>query len=374
MVEIRDFGIAVSDAIRLNDCFHELTEHLTARPPCEGDAAMWRTKASASPGNEDWVHRTNSRDVAEILLRKAILGRQFDLWVRLQDSELAIDSYAMKDVAHRSLAAGAYLETNESQSFLSGRPLWIKLNDWQRTFSAIVQDRYGAATKLEARDPDTSSGAFNALLEIWRQEAVFEHNTLMNKRQADLGSKGLTGGSDYVGALCRATFTAINSALNKAKAVPASAQNLSIVSTWSLCLFDELAVLARDQCKIKRLRLQSNGPLADRLHADGRAAIERELTKWKLEAALPQRSAAEVSGVSIVKEKGRATVNPVGDGPLRRWWQKIATASETMTQAEILDAAKAAFPNQHVSRQRIRDLTGARKTGPKPISRKDTAK
>lgn len=141
--ETRDYGIAVADAKRLNDCWHELAEAFQARPPLEGDEAHWFQHAGASPGNEEWVHQVNSRNVAEIMLRGAIRDRAFPIWLRLADGEVRADPNAIASISHKTLATGLYLTENYPKANLEGRPLWIKNADWHRFFSGVMASRYG---------------------------------------------------------------------------------------------------------------------------------------------------------------------------------------------------------------------------------------
>jgi hypothetical protein len=147
--EVRDFGIAVSDAIRVNDCYYQLTAYLTERPALPDDHHFWRTRAAASPGNEEWVHRVNSRDMAEHLLRDAVLNQNLTIWIRLEHDEAPVDGYSIRELSHRSLAAGTYIPNNESQQYLYGRPLWIKRVDWEALFQAIRWQRYGEKPKAQ---------------------------------------------------------------------------------------------------------------------------------------------------------------------------------------------------------------------------------
>ncbi len=155
MSDVRDFGIAVTDAFRINDCYHQLTDFLSARPSLPGDYDFWKTRAAASPGHEEWVHRVNSRNVAEHLLRQAIMFSNFTLWIRLETVEVPVDRYSIKDICHRSLTAGAYIPINESQQYLYGRPLWAKTTDWFTLFRSIVYERYGEV--IESQKPNLAS-------------------------------------------------------------------------------------------------------------------------------------------------------------------------------------------------------------------------
>jgi hypothetical protein len=143
MDEQRDFGIAVTDAKRLDDCWHELTEALAARPPGDGDEAHHFQRTQASPGNEEWVHHANSRNLAEILLRDAILQRKLPFWLRLREEEALVDSNAIKNVTHKFFTTGRYLTYDRPESYLERRPLWIKNMDWAQFYSGVMASRYG---------------------------------------------------------------------------------------------------------------------------------------------------------------------------------------------------------------------------------------
>ncbi len=66
--------------------------------------------------------------------------------------------------------------------------------------------------------------------------------------------------------------------------------------------------------------------------------------------------------------KGATELPPLPDAKLSKWWEGKAAISEGLTHDEIAALLRAAFPDNHVTRDRIRALTGRRKQGPKPIS------
>ena len=157
MNDIRDYGIAVSDAVRLNDCYRELSEALKALPAIDGDEEHYFQGVWATPGNEEWVHSVNSRNVAEIVIRKAILERTLPIWIRLADRDELVDGNAINKVEHNTLAAGAYLTYNQPKSFLEGRPLWIKRADWERFHVHVLSERCDKA----------KSSALSEMFNIW---------------------------------------------------------------------------------------------------------------------------------------------------------------------------------------------------------------
>lgn len=187
--EPRDYGIAVADAKRLNDCWHELSEAFAARPALEGDEAHWFQQAGASPGNEEWVHQVNSRNVAEIMLRGAIRDRAFPIWLRLAEGEVRADPHAITSVSHKTLATGLYLTENYPKSNLEGRPLWIKNADWHRFYAGLMASRYGEQVAPPAgAEPDEPLTLWLAL-ELRRARAAFDK--ARKEQDPDFEAKGL---------------------------------------------------------------------------------------------------------------------------------------------------------------------------------------
>jgi len=60
-------------------------------------------------------------------------------------------------------------------------------------------------------------------------------------------------------------------------------------------------------------------------------------------------------------------MSPISPTALQKWWQGLSTAERTLSQVQLLDLCKKSHPDHRITRQKIRDLTGSRKTGPKPI-------
>jgi len=55
----------------------------------------------------------------------------------------------------------------------------------------------------------------------------------------------------------------------------------------------------------------------------------------------------------------------LSEADLQRWWQSKVKVRDDLTKDELLALVRAKFPDHHTSRDRIRDLAGPRKTGPK---------
>lgn len=65
---------------------------------------------------------------------------------------------------------------------------------------------------------------------------------------------------------------------------------------------------------------------------------------------------------------------PLSDSDLKTWWRSKTKVRDLLTKDELLALVRAKFPDNHISRDRVRDLIGPRKQGPKPIRDKPTAK
>lgn len=376
MRDIRDFGIAVADAIRLNDCFNELSRHLAERPAVVGDEPHWHTKAEASAGNEEWVHSVNSRNIAEMMLRCAIEAKRLTLWIRLENSESRVDAHALKEISFRTLRTGSYSPVNPCGDFLNDRPLWIKKPDWQVYLGEAMWDRYQEiyeSSDGSARIAQSVPTPLSGLLKIWWAEADLFYKEDRNRVQASMGVRGQTGGSDYIIALCSVAEQATKQALSKARKKPQASQHLDAIESWALSLFDVLAATSRRFVMKGRLSTEGDGILADRTLAAARLRIGQELAKWILEKS-SAIAPVSVSKFGIEAQKVKVCALPIAEAKLLRWWESTKANCHSLPEKDILAAAKAAFPKNMVSRQRVRDLIGPRKRGPKGFSAKAPAK
>lgn len=77
-------------------------------------------------------------------------------------------------------------------------------------------------------------------------------------------------------------------------------------------------------------------------------------------------------GNSLKLQEPKKTRLP--DPQLNRWWARVAAQAATMTGAELLKAVRLQYPNNSISRNRVRVLMGPRKRGKKPFGGKIPAK
>lgn len=79
-----------------------------------------------------------------------------------------------------------------------------------------------------------------------------------------------------------------------------------------------------------------------------------------LNVLVPQRIETPVADAAPMQNR-----SPLSESSLKDWWEKKSKTRESLSEAELLTLVRAAYPSNHVSRERMRDLMGPRKTGPK---------
>jgi sarcosine oxidase delta subunit len=151
LAERKNTGLAVSDAKRLNDCYHEVSEAIAARPEMPGDRDRWHYDYAALPGGpegadrEAWNHSCGSRDIAEDALRGAVTNGNLQLWTHGPHGEAKVDRHELKELTYRTFASGTYQPVNRllDGAGLAGCVLWVKEADWHRYFANFWTVRYG---------------------------------------------------------------------------------------------------------------------------------------------------------------------------------------------------------------------------------------
>ncbi|WP_430417029.1 hypothetical protein [Parasphingorhabdus sp.] len=89
-----------------------------------------------------------------------------------------------------------------------------------------------------------------------------------------------------------------------------------------------------------------------------------------------QRDETEQSDepLSLIQNKENSVRPELSDADLNKWWQSKSIIRDSLTKDELLALVRAKFPDNHISRERVREPIGPRKQGPKPLSGKGTAK
>lgn len=174
MAERKNTGVAFPDAKRLNDCYHELSEAIAARPAAKGDRDLWQYDYAALPGGpegderEAWNHRCGSNDVALVALRSAVTNGNLQLWTYGPNGEAKVDRYELKELTFRTFKSGTYQPDNRLiDCGLADKSLWVKEADWRRFLLDLWAVRYGIDWDNPAPAPGTpllpSEGQFVTL-------------------------------------------------------------------------------------------------------------------------------------------------------------------------------------------------------------------
>jgi len=114
-----------------------------------------------------------------------------------------------------------------------------------------------------------------------------------------------------------------------------------------------------------------------------RNALLSELAAMKAElASLVAAAATARDNASAQRNVGQAPTSRIRkanqgarlpEPALQSWWEWLDDETRALGHDTLLDLCAAAFPRNHISRDRIRDLAPNRKRGPKPFRGKVTA-
>lgn len=162
LAERKNTGLAVPNAKRLNDCYHELSEAIAARPAMNGDRNLWQYDYAALPGGpegaerEHWNHRCGSHDVALVALRGAVRDGHLQVWTYGPHGEAKVDHQELKELTFRTFKSGTYQpDIGLIDCGLADSPLWVKDADWHRFMLNLWAVRYGIDWANPAPPPDT---------------------------------------------------------------------------------------------------------------------------------------------------------------------------------------------------------------------------
>ena len=102
---------------------------------------------------------------------------------------------------------------------------------------------------------------------------------------------------------------------------------------------------------------------------------EESLSAWEIEIMLISGEPTETeipaftpSGyVDNQSEEPTSKLPPISQSELAKWWHSKADARDFLSQDELVTLVRAKYPDKAISRDRVRELIGTRKRGPKPI-------
>jgi len=69
-----------------------------------------------------------------------------------------------------------------------------------------------------------------------------------------------------------------------------------------------------------------------------------------------------------VSDNVSQALTPLSEADLKKWWNSKSKVRDLLSKDELLALIRSKYPDNHISRERIRDLAGARKRGPKGLS------
>lgn len=384
MSDVRDCGIAVRDAIRLDECFAELTENFVRRPSVEGDEADWVSNfyASEDPDGE-LTHKWRSRDVAQQTMLRAIKSRELPLWVRLLDREEQADPNAIRDPNPKLFREGRYLPDNDPGSWLADRPLWVKRIDWVRFSRAIISTRYGEFDlpdlfqTLSAPLPATIEGAGPVM-------GLDEAINLLAFGRYPRANLVITGADD--GILVMGDFDdewpAEGPDSGEGRYQSLKSAHLELWKALKLGHLRSYVQSAQGEALVirpfywfernpERLDIVYHASTKDRTGAGNPVLVSvEEFGRW-LESkgsAVPPAKRGKANPSSIAAQPKR-----MADVALRKWFERLTEGEKAMAADKLWELCKSANPDKSITRHRVRALVPHRKQGPRPIRQNRTA-
>ena len=147
-----DLGIAVINAIRIDDCCIILAGKLQSLPLVGQDRSFLSTTASGHLPSEGTVEHANiALCAARSWLSYKICSGRCSVWIATLEREALIDKRALSAMDPESLATGQYSTKSNNFSELADRSLWILRQDFRRLAEQILHERYGfdATFKLQ---------------------------------------------------------------------------------------------------------------------------------------------------------------------------------------------------------------------------------
>lgn len=206
--------------------------------------------------------------------------------------------------------------------------------------------------------------ALASVFRHWRTEADHDFRAsrdAVNSQVALAG--GFCSGSHFI-QLSGAVESATGGMLDKARALPIAPDAFNLVKANAAALFDALAleISPNDIDPARRYPDCHTNGVAEKFISEARQRVMAVVDGWELEL----RASAENSAAQAQPPKKSVLQSSrVPDGKLKAWLEALGTKADAMNQAEILRAAKTAFPEHQVTRDQIRALTPGRKRGKK---------
>lgn len=102
---------------------------------------------------------------------------------------------------------------------------------------------------------------------------------------------------------------------------------------------------------------------------------EESLSAWEIEimlrSELPNDADTYANPQLEIEDnqtsEAGAVMPPISQSELAKWWESKSDVRDYLSQEELLTLVRAKYPDKAISRDRVRELIGTRKRGPKPI-------
>lgn len=144
-------GPAVTDAYELSHCRIDLAERSETWPAPANLPPRMEEFAQSVPEDQraDWLRRAANIEEADRLIAYAMRSGELPIWVApIGEPETLVASSAMVEVDHATVVSGVYRPPND-RSWVSGRPLFVKKDDWVR-FADKIQ-----TTRMKGKEPES---------------------------------------------------------------------------------------------------------------------------------------------------------------------------------------------------------------------------
>lgn len=192
-------GPAVTDAYDLSRCRIDLLERSRSWQPPEELPIRLRAEAARIAENRrsDWLQLQWASQRVDHLISNAIRTGELPIWVApTEGDERPVAPSAMIEVDEATIAAGCYLPIHDSNSWLAGRPLFVKKDDWVNFVASKDRDM---TQPIEASSANSgglvtsTAGAEKECQEWLKNGFADDHKNRRSKSQFQSGAQAIFG-------------------------------------------------------------------------------------------------------------------------------------------------------------------------------------
>lgn len=175
-------GIAVPDAVRLNDAVVDLTDAIRSGP--ELDATETEILLKFDSNDPDTLREFQVREIAMHYVRDAIQTGTMTLYTMLQSGAYPIDRYALRELNFRTLRRGTYEPNNRIGDPLAGAALWVLRNDWKAFRQTLLARRSGYEARPNSKGGRPTEHNWEAVKQL-AEAALREQPSLTRSKLAE---------------------------------------------------------------------------------------------------------------------------------------------------------------------------------------------